>query len=67
MLTRPRLDQADRIASERLQIAVPLNLKTALAATARQQGKSVSGLMREAAEEVVERARTTSPIKRTAP
>ena len=67
MLTRPRLDQADRIASERLQIAVPLNLKTALAATARQQGKSVSGLMREAAEEVVERGRTSSPTKRIAP
>uniref|UniRef100_UPI003F884E31 ribbon-helix-helix protein, CopG family n=1 Tax=Methylobacterium sp. NMS12 TaxID=3079766 RepID=UPI003F884E31 len=65
MLTRPRLDQADRIASERLQIAVPLNLKTALADMARRQGKSVSGLMREAAEDVVERGRTSCPIERT--
>lgn len=65
MLTRPRLDQADRIASERLQVAVPLNLKTALADTARRQGKSVSGLMREAAEDVVERERTSSPTERT--
>lgn len=64
MFTRPRLDQADRIASERVQIAVPLNTKNALADVARRQGRSMSALLREAVENVIERERAPRPAKR---
>jgi hypothetical protein len=53
MFLRPRFDQADRLATESVKVGLPLNLKNALADEARRRGTSMSGLLREAAQQAV--------------
>ncbi|SFI85162.1 hypothetical protein [Methylobacterium brachiatum] len=53
MFTHPRFDQADRLATESVKVGLPLNLKNALADEARRRGTTMSGLLREAAQQAV--------------
>ncbi len=55
MFPRPRFDQADRLATESVKVGLPLNLKNALADEARRRGTTMSGLLREAAQQAVGR------------
>ena len=61
MIRRPTFGQADRLLTETLRIAVPLNVKTALTAAARRRGTSVAGIVREAVEHELTRSEPGRP------
>lgn len=57
MLRRPAFRPDRDLATETVRVAVSLDIKEALADAARRAGKSVSGIVREAVEDVIERER----------
>ena len=57
MLRRPAYRPDRDLATETVRVAVSLDIKEALADAARRAGKSVSGIVREAVEDVIERER----------
>lgn len=65
MLRRPAYLPSRDLATETVRVSVSLDTKEALAHAARRAGKSVSGIVREAVEDVIERERAPHPAKRT--